>query len=60
MKWSEIKRIAIEKGWYIVRRGSKHDIYAHANKDFQIQIERHKSKEVKQGLYFNLKKKIGF
>jgi len=60
MKWSEIERKATEQGWYFVRHGGEHDIYGHADKDYQIQIERHKSKEVKHGLYCKLKKQIGF
>jgi predicted RNA binding protein YcfA (HicA-like mRNA interferase family) len=52
--------MAIDKGWYLIRHGSDHDIYGHANKKYRIQIERHKSKEVKSGLYYKLKKQIGF
>jgi predicted RNA binding protein YcfA (HicA-like mRNA interferase family) len=60
MKWSELQRKAIKKGWYLVRNGGNHDIYAHPDKDYQIQIERHDSEEVKPGLYYKLKKQIGF
>ena len=60
MKWSEIERIAISNGWFLLRHGGKHDIYGHPAKDYQIQIERHKSKEIKQGLYHKLKRQIGF
>jgi len=60
MKWSEVIRIAKEKGWYLLRRGSKHDIYQHDEKDFFILIERHLSSEIKPGLYQKLKKQIGF
>ena len=60
MKWSEIERKAIEKGWYLIRHGGEHDIYGHVDKDYQIQIEWHKSKEVRPGLYYKLKKQIGF
>ena len=60
MKWFEIERKAIENGWRFVRHGRDHDIWRHAEKDYQIQIERHKSKEVKPGLYYKLKKQIGF
>jgi predicted RNA binding protein YcfA (HicA-like mRNA interferase family) len=60
MKWSELKRKAIKNGWYLVRNGKEHDIYAHPDKDFEIQIERHGSKEVKTGLYHKLKRQIGF
>jgi len=43
----------------LIRTGSIHDIYAHHDKDFQIQIGRHDSEEVKKGLYSKLKKQIG-
>lgn len=60
MKWSELKKKAIERGWQFERHGKKHDISYHPDKDFKIQIERHDSAEVRKGLYFDLKKKIGF
>lgn len=60
MKWSELRRKAERKGWYLVRNDSNHDIYAHNDKDFQIQIGRHDSEEVKKGLFSKLKKQIGF
>jgi len=59
MKWSELRRKAEKNGWYIVRNGSRHDVYAHPNKDFQIEICRHDSEEVKTGLFHKLKKQIG-
>jgi predicted RNA binding protein YcfA (HicA-like mRNA interferase family) len=60
MKWSELKRKAIENGWVFERSGAKHDIYSHPDKEYVIQIERHGSQEVKTGLYYSLKKQIGF
>jgi predicted RNA binding protein YcfA (HicA-like mRNA interferase family) len=60
MKWSELRKIATRKGWYLVRKGKEHDIYAHPERNYQIEIERHDSKEVKTGLYHKLKKQIGF
>ncbi|MDR3183951.1 MAG: type II toxin-antitoxin system HicA family toxin [Prevotellaceae bacterium] len=58
MKWSELRRMAEKEGWYIVRHGSNHDVYAHADKDYQIALERHGAKEVGTGLYYKLKKQI--
>lgn len=58
MKWSELKRIAIQNGWKLKRNGSKHDIYYHPDKDYELQIERHGSQEVKYGLYVKLLKLI--
>ena len=60
MKWSELRKKAEEQGWYLLRNGKEHDIYAHHEKNYQIAIERHGSKEVKKGIYFKLKKQIGF
>lgn len=60
MTWSELRTKAEESGWLLERRGKKHDIYCHPDKDFKIQLERHSSQEVRKGLYYNLKKKIGF
>lgn len=60
MKWSELKRKALKAGWYLVRNGKEHDIYAHLEKDFEIQIPRHDAHEVKTGLFHKLKKQIGF
>jgi predicted RNA binding protein YcfA (HicA-like mRNA interferase family) len=50
--------MAEKEGWYIVRHGSNHDIYAHSDKDYQIALERHGAKEIKTGLYYKLKKQI--
>ena len=36
MKWSEFKKIAREKGWYLVRHGAQHDIYEHKDYPYQI------------------------
>ena len=58
MKWSQLRRIAERNGWYLYRRGGSHDIYMHKNKDYPI--ERHDSQEVRTGLYYKLKKQIGF
>ncbi len=60
MKWAELRRIAERNGWYLYRHGSKHDIYLHKDKDYLIEIERHDSREIKTGLYYKLKKQIGF
>jgi predicted RNA binding protein YcfA (HicA-like mRNA interferase family) len=60
MKWNELRRIAEKNGWYFVRTGGNHDIYAHPNKSGILEIERHGSQEVKTKLYYKLKKQIGF
>jgi predicted RNA binding protein YcfA (HicA-like mRNA interferase family) len=60
MKWSEIRRIAENKGWYLYRNGANHDIYIHNEKENQIIIGRHKAQEVPKNAYNRLKKQIGF
>lgn len=60
MKWSELKRKATQQGWYLARNGKEHDIYAHPEKDYEIQIPRHDSQEVRTGIFYKLKKQIGF
>jgi hypothetical protein len=56
MKWSELRKKAIFHGWYLLRNGKEHDIIAHPDKAFTIQIARHDSKEVEYGLHQKLKK----
>jgi len=60
MKWSELRKLAEQNGWRLVRHGGNHDIYEHPEKTDSIAIPRHKSQEVKRGLYHSLKKQIGF
>lgn len=60
MKWSEIKRIAIAKGFYEVAHRGKHDEYYNPTTKVTILIERHWSQEVRPGLFNKLKKQIGF
>jgi len=60
MKWSEVRRLAEKGGWQFKRHGGKHDIYMHPERDYPIQIERHDSQEVRLGLFYKLKKQIGF
>ena len=47
MKWNELRRIAESHGWFLLRTGGNHDIYAHPQKEDFLKIERHGSKEVK-------------
>lgn len=59
MKWSELKRIAEEKGWKLMRHGSNHDIYYLPGTDKIIQISRHDKEEIKNGTAHKLFKQIG-
>ncbi|MDR1343106.1 MAG: type II toxin-antitoxin system HicA family toxin [Prevotellaceae bacterium] len=59
MKWSELRKMVEEKGWYLQRHGSKHDVYRHPDKNYHIEIERHNSKEVATGLLYRIKKQAG-
>jgi predicted RNA binding protein YcfA (HicA-like mRNA interferase family) len=59
MKGSELKRRAIDAGWYLVRHGSKHDLYGHNNHPgVLIAIPRHESKEVPIGTANHILKQI--
>lgn len=60
MKWSELERKAVKHGFKFERHGKKHDIYYNPQTEIRIEIERHGSTEVRNGLYNDLKKKIGF
>ena len=59
MKWSELRKLAIRYGWTLKRHGSRHDIYAHPNQNYFIELGRHDSEEVKNGTCAKIKKQIG-
>jgi len=58
MKWSELKRKAITNGWILDSHGRKHDIYVKNGE--KVAIPRHNSQEVPTGLFYELKRRIGF
>lgn len=60
MKWSEVRRIAMANGWYLWSHGSRHDIFRHPDRNDVLVLERHDKEEVKPGLYYKLRKQIGF
>lgn len=60
MKWNELKRLAVENGFELLRHGKKHDVYYNAKMGKTILIERHWSQEVRPGLMKTLKQIIGF
>ena len=60
MKWSEMRRIAESRGWYLWRNGANHDIYRHPGQKGILQISRHGSEEIRKGTFSKLKKQIGF
>lgn len=60
MKWNELKRLAISKGWYLIRNGKKHDIYAHPDTQTRIEMGRHGTEDIPSGTFNKLKKQIGF
>ena len=60
MKWSELRKLAEQNGWQLVRHGANHDVYKHPEKTHKLEIPRHQSQEVKTGLFYKLKKQIGF
>jgi predicted RNA binding protein YcfA (HicA-like mRNA interferase family) len=56
MKWSELRRMAEQNGWVLIRFGRKHDVYGKDGE--RLYVERHPSSEIKPGLYFDLLKKM--
>ena len=40
MKWSELRRIAERKGWFLLKNGKKHDIYKHPDSLDRIEIRK--------------------
>lgn len=59
MKWSQLRKIAEQKGYRLKRNGANHDVYMN-DKGMVLIIERHDSEEIKNGLYRKLKKQLGF
>ncbi|MCH5220300.1 MAG: type II toxin-antitoxin system HicA family toxin [Muribaculaceae bacterium] len=59
MKWNELVKIAISKGYRFYSHGKKHDIYVN-DKGERLIVERHGSQEIRPGLLSTLKKQIGF
>lgn len=60
MKWSELRRIAENKGFVFLRHGGRHDIYQHPITKVKIAIGHHGSQEVATGTLASLRKQIGF
>lgn len=60
MNWNEMKKKAIQHGFYFVAHRGRHDEYYNPTTKVTIMIERHWSQEVRKGLMNKLKKEIGF
>ena len=60
MKWNELRKIATQKGFIFYKQLKGHDIYINKQTGTKIMLERHQSAEIKTGLYYKLKKEIGF
>ena len=58
MKWSEFRRLAEKRGWYLARHGGRHDIYRHEGRSDEMQIERHASQEIRPRLFKKLLNQI--
>ncbi|WP_286898094.1 MULTISPECIES: type II toxin-antitoxin system HicA family toxin [Sphingobacterium] len=59
MKYSELKRILKDDGWYVARNGSKHDVYHHKEKEGVVVVGRHDSQEVASGTLNSILKQAG-
>lgn len=53
-----IKRLK-KDGWFVYRNGKKHDLYRHSEKDGELVIPRHGSKELAKGTLESILKKAG-
>lgn len=60
MKWNELKRIALAKGFKFYKNLKGHELYINETTNKVIMLERHGSQEVKSRLMYKLKKDIGF
>lgn len=59
MKWKELIKIAIDRGYHLYSHGKKHDIYIN-DKGERLIVERHGSQEIRSGLMNKLKKQLDF
>ena len=59
MKYSELFKILTNYGWFETRRRGSHVVMRHNEKDFQLIVPDHGSKEVKKGMASGLFKKAG-
>jgi len=61
MKVSEIRKILEKNGWYIVRHGAKHDLYAHSERlnEQPVPVSRHFAQEMKKGTVQSILKHAG-
>ena len=60
MNWNELRKKAVERGFELLKHGSRHDIYLNRATGKIILIELHWSQEVRPGIMNRLKKEIGF
>lgn len=58
MKWSELKKLAVDHGFQFIAHRKKHDEYYNPRTGITIMIERHGSQEVRKGLMMRLKRQI--
>jgi predicted RNA binding protein YcfA (HicA-like mRNA interferase family) len=59
MKASELTRLAKKQGCYILRHGSRHDIWINPATGGTASIPRHKSEEVPTGTASQILKNLG-
>lgn len=60
MKWNELRRIALAKGFRFYKNLKGHELYINETTNKVIMLERHGSQEVGTKLMHKLKKDIGF
>jgi hypothetical protein len=60
MKWNELKRKALKKGFRLEKHGKEHDEYHNPQTGVTVQLERHGAAEAKKGIACALLKKMGY
>lgn len=59
MKVSEMLKILVKDGWYLLREGSNHSLYIHPIKTGRVILPRHPSAELKKGTEQSILKQAG-
>ncbi|MGC3944822.1 MAG: type II toxin-antitoxin system HicA family toxin [Chryseolinea sp.] len=59
MKYKDLFKILSDDGWVVVRQSGSHVTMRHPDKDGQLTVPNHGSKEVKKGLLNAILKQAG-
>lgn len=59
MKTNEMVKILKKDGWYLLRHGANHDVYAHPTKSGLVIVPRHGATELRKGTELSILKQAG-